>query len=274
MYTPNMTRSQSKIKKSSTLNTPSVYEYKLNNNNNNNSNNNSSNSNSFVITSKKTSKQTTKNTKDDKYDDSDDDSDDKPFKLPKLFGNIQDEDVYIDKNHIFFKADVSKESIDKLASKIDQINNSIKNAKHRCIYGNLDVNPIFLHITTNGGDLLAGFYGYDKIKSSGVPIHTIIEGCVASAGSILSIAGAKRYMTPNSHLLIHQLRTGIIGTYDELVDENHNCNQFMTKLINLYYENSNNKLTKKKLIEILKHDIFWNTDTSILNGLVDEKWTA
>ena len=269
MYTPNMTRSQSKLKhSSSTIPSVNIYEYKLDTNNNNNNNNNNKHNPETIF--KKNNK--IKNNKNNKYNDSDDDDNDPPFKLPKLFGNIQDEDVYIDKNHIFFKADVTKESIDKLANKIDQLNTNIKNAKNRCIYGNIDVNPIFLHITTNGGDLLAGFYGYDKIKSSGVPIYTIIEGCVASAGSILSIAGAKRYMTPNSHLLIHQLRTGIIGTYDELVDENHNCNQFMTKLINLYYENSHNKLTKKKLIEILKHDIFWNADTSILNGLVDEKW--
>ena len=60
--------------------------------------------------------------------------------------------------------------------------------------------PIYLHITTNGGDLLAGFFGYDKIKNSKIPINTIIEGCVASAGSLLSMAGQNRYMTANSHL--------------------------------------------------------------------------
>jgi ATP-dependent protease ClpP protease subunit len=132
--------------------------------------------------------------------------------------------------------------------------------------------PIYLHITTNGGDLLAGFFGFDRIRSSRIPIYTIIEGSVASAGSILSIAGKKRYMTPNSYLLIHQLRTGIIGTYEELVDEKNNCNQFMSRLVNMYYENCNRKLTKTKIREILKRDIFWNSETAICNGLVDEIW--
>jgi ATP-dependent Clp protease protease subunit len=138
-------------------------------------------------------------------------------------------------------------------------------------YGTFNPTPIHLHITTNGGDLLAGFFGYDKIKSSSIPIYTVIEGSVASAGSLLSIAGSKRYMTPNSHLLIHQLRTGIIGTYEELVDERNNCNQFMSKLVNLYHENCNGKLSKTKIREILKRDIFWDTKTAILNGLVDEE---
>ena len=83
---------------------------------------------------------------------------------------------------------------------------------------------------------------------------------------------AQRYMTENSHLLIHQLRTGIIGTYEELVDESANCNHFMSRLINLYKDNSNGKLSKTKIKEILKRDIFWDTKTAIANGLVDEVW--
>jgi ATP-dependent protease ClpP protease subunit len=81
-------------------------------------------------------------------------------------------------------------------------------------------------------------------------------------------------MTENSHLLIHQLRTGIIGTYEELVDEKANCNQFMSRLINLYKDNSNGKLTKTKIKEILKRDIFWDAKTAIENGLVDELWVG
>lgn len=138
--------------------------------------------------------------------------------------------------------------------------------------GKFTPKPIYLHITTNGGDLLAGFFGFDRIRSSKIPINTIIEGSVASAGSILSIAGETRYMTPNSYLLIHQLRTGIIGTYEELVDEKNNCNQFMSRLVNLYHSNCNGKLTKTKIREILKRDIFWNVETAMSNGLVDEIW--
>ena len=201
----------------------------------------------------------------------DDDSDDEggsPFKFPKLFGGV-DHDVYSEKNHIYFKTGVSRESIDKLATEIDHVNNKLAALKRKSAMGTFTPNPIYLHITTNGGDLLAGFYGYDKIKASPVPIHTIIEGSVASAGSLLSMAGKRRMMTPNSHLLIHQLRTGIIGTYEELVDEKHNCNQFMSKLVNLYHENCNGKMSKTKIREILKRDIFWDTKTAIKHGLVD-----
>jgi ATP-dependent protease ClpP protease subunit len=204
--------------------------------------------------------------------DDEDDDEQQPFKFPKLFGNNQNDDVYTTNNHIYFKTDVSKESIDKLSTEIDSLNNKMRNMEKKSTYGIFTPKPIYLHITTNGGDLLAGFFGYDKIKTSHNPIYTIIEGSVASAGSLLSMAGKRRYMTPNSHLLIHQLRTGIIGTYEELVDEKNNCNQFMSKLVNLYYQNCNGKMTKTKIREILKRDVFWNANTSILNGLVDEEW--
>lgn len=206
-------------------------------------------------------------------DDDDDDEPSTPFKFPKLFGKDNTVDVYTTRNHIYFKTDVTKETIDKLATEIDSLNHKMKNMETKSNLGTFKPKPIYLHITTNGGDLLAGFFGYDKIKNSKIPINTIIEGCVASAGSLLSIAGQNRYMTSNSHLLIHQLRTGMFGTYEELVDEKNNCKQLMSRLVNIYYSNCNRKMTKTKIKEYLKRDIFWNTKTSITNGLVDNEWT-
>lgn len=207
---------------------------------------------------------------DDGDNDSDDDS--QPFKFPKLFGGDNYNDVYTVRNHIFFKTDVTKESIDKLAQEIDNLNHKLVSMQRKTNLGTFTPKPIYLHITTNGGDLLSGFFAYDKIKASKIPICTVIEGSVASAGSLMSIAGSRRYMTPNSHLLIHQLRTGIIGTYEELVDEKANCNQFMLKLVSLYHTNCNGRLSKTKIREILKRDIFWDITTAIQNGLVDEEW--
>jgi ATP-dependent protease ClpP protease subunit len=203
-------------------------------------------------------------------DDSDDES--QPFKFPKLFGTDNNNDVYTERNHIFFKTDVSKESIDRLSQEIEHLNNKLSGLQRKATMGTFTPKPIYLHITTNGGDLLSGFFAYDKIRASKIPIHTIIEGSVASAGSLMSIAGKQRYMTPNSHLLIHQLRTGIIGTYEELVDEKNNCNQFMNKLVSLYHSNCNGKLNKSKIREILKRDIFWDTKIAIQHGFVDEEW--
>lgn len=203
----------------------------------------------------------------------DDDEDDplQPFKFTKLF-NPQETDVYTEQNHIYFKTDVTEESINKLSHAVNELNLKLKKMCSNDNYGVFSPKPIILHITTCGGDLLSGFFGYDIVKNSKVPIHTVIEGSVASAGSLLSIAGEKRYITEHSHILIHQLRTGMIGTYEDLKEEKLNCNHFMNKLINLYYQNCNNKMSKKEIREVLKRDIFWDSKKAIKQGVVDEIW--
>ena len=45
-------------------------------------------------------------------DDDDDDHQHSPFPFPKLFGRDMNSDVYTTKNHIYFKTDVTKESIE------------------------------------------------------------------------------------------------------------------------------------------------------------------
>jgi ATP-dependent protease ClpP protease subunit len=208
-------------------------------------------------------------------DNNDEDDDDTlPFKFPKLFGGNENTDIYTERNHIFFKTDVSCDSIKRLGIEIDNLNHKLATMQSKTTLGTFTPKPIYLHITTDGGDLLSGFLAYDKIKASTVPIYTVIEGGVASAGSVMSIAGSRRYMTPNSHLLIHQLRTGMFGTYEELIDGNANCKHFMNKLVELYHQNCGGKMSKTKIRDILKRDLFWDLETSIENGLVDEVWNG
>ena len=206
-------------------------------------------------------------------DDDDDDSEQSnPFKLPLL--SQHDTDVYTERNHIFFKTDVTEESVDKLSQEIDKLNHKLTNIKHnKNTYGTFTPKPIILHITTRGGDLLASFFAFDKIRGSKIPIHTVIEGSVASAGSVMSIAGAQRYITPNSHILIHQLRTGMMGTFEDLKDEKTNCTNFMNRLISLYHANCRGKMNKTKIRDILKRDIYWDAKTAIAHGVIDEIWS-
>jgi ATP-dependent protease ClpP protease subunit len=46
----------------------------------------------------------------------------------------------------------------------------------------------------------------------------------------------------------------------------------MTKLVNLYHSNCNGKLSKTKIREMLKRDVFWDAKTAIENGVVDGEW--
>ena len=128
--------------------------------------------------------------------------------------------------------------------------------------------PIKLFITSNGGYVYQVFGIIDTIESMQVPVHTICKGMVASAGTILSLSGKKRYITPNSYMLIHELRGGMWGKYQQLKDSYENSTKLMEHIKSIYL--SKTKITAEELEECLKKDIAWNSQTCLEKGLVQE----
>ena len=47
--------------------------------------------------------------------------------------------------------------------------------------------PIWLHVQSYGGDLLAGFSAADQLATIPTPIYSIVEGVCASAATVISI---------------------------------------------------------------------------------------
>lgn len=195
-----------------------------------------------------------------KHDDSDEESESDDF--------YDDDDVSCKDNRIFFKAAVSEKTVDKLIKIIDaKVRKYRKLASNRMIASSTP-KPLYLHITSYGGDLLACFRAIDAIKRSQIPIYTVIDGYAASAATLMSIVGKKRYMTPNSYMLIHQLSSGTMGKFWEIKDDFENCETWMNDIYNFYLENT--KMSKQELETHLSHDLWWKVDQCISVGLVDE----
>lgn len=180
--------------------------------------------------------------------------------------------VYMRDNHIYFRSGVSTNSVYKLDKLILKYNKKFDKVKKNNYLGYLEPKPLYLHITSPGGDLLAGFFATDSIKNSKVPIHTIVESYACSAGSIMAVVGKVRYMTENSHILIHQLSSFAVGTFENLKDDSVNNENFMERLKKLYL--SHTKITKEKLTDVLKHDFYWDSKTCLEVGLVDKIYTG
>ena len=66
-----------------------------------------------------------------------------------------------------------------------------------------DRQPIEIHITSNGGDVVAGFAAIDAIRNSKAKVITKGIGVCASMGALLLIAGHERIAYPNTVILIH-----------------------------------------------------------------------
>jgi ATP-dependent Clp endopeptidase proteolytic subunit ClpP len=135
---------------------------------------------------------------------------------------------------------------------IKTMDGDVKKSKSKYADVRIDPKPIILHLTTNGGLVHAAFSIVDTIKSLKVPVHTVVSGYVASAGTLISLAGTKRYITSNSFMMIHEIRSGFWGKFSDARVEYENVTKLMEHVIKYYVEHT--KLSKERLTEMLRAD--------------------
>ena len=89
------------------------------------------------------------------------------------------------------------------------------NATSACTIRNLclqalqsGASEIELHMSTEGGNMTAGFALYFFLKSLPLPLTTWNVGSVESVGVAIFLAGQKRYACPGTRFLIHPLHWG------------------------------------------------------------------
>ena len=216
-----------------------------------------------------------KNCKNGKNGDDGDDGDDgdeeiNPSILPNLFKHEDDNLIYLKQNHLYFHSEVSEDSVDKIKKLMRQYWNKISNIKktHECVI--FTPKPLYLHIFSPGGCVYSGLSLYDFVLEykKKIPVYTVVEGMAASAATFISVAGTKRFITPNSYMLIHQLSTFIGGNFEQVQDGYDNSKKSMEKIMQIY--KTHTKINKKKIPNILKHDLNWDAQECLTNGLVDE----
>lgn len=192
--------------------------------------------------------------------------DDKKSKLSAA-GASENKHIKRESNHVYFHAEVNRETIFEVIGHIRKC--ELENITMAHTLG-IDEIPIYLHINSFGGSVFDAMNAIDVIQGCKMPVYTIIEGATASAGTLMSVVGKKRYMRPNSYMLIHQLSAGSWGKMCELEDSHQNNKLIMNRILEIYKTYA--KIPKKKLDEILKHDLWWEVDKCMDYGLIDEIW--
>jgi ATP-dependent protease ClpP protease subunit len=175
-------------------------------------------------------------------------------------------DITISDNHIYLYADITPKSVMEVGIAIRSVGQQIVNLMTDLSLPSIP--PIHLHINSGGGCAFSGLAGASHILESEVPVFTYVEGSAASAATIMSCVGAQRHITEHSFMLIHQVSTGVWGTYGNLVDEKESMDSLMEMLESIYLKHT--KLKKKKLKELLKRDLWMNPEKCLELGLVDE----
>jgi len=166
---------------------------------------------------------------------------------------------------LYFYAEVYRDNILKLNKELAILNNQIY---YQSIITQNKPAEIFLHIQSYGGSIFAGLSAMDMIAKSQIKVNTIVDGCAASAATLMSVAGSTRYMKEHSYILIHQLSSIFWGNYEQLKDDMENNHKLMTMIKDIYKERT--KIPMKKLNEILKHDLWFNAKEALTYGLIDE----
>ena len=181
-------------------------------------------------------------------------------------GGSDSDKVSADYNNLYFYSGVTQQNNLQLNKLL--VNTAQKLTTIQTTYRVETPAKIYLHINSYGGSVFSGFSSVDYIRNSPVPVVSIIDGCAASAATIMSVVAKERYINEHAFMLIHQLSSGMWGKFEEMKDDMMNNELLMKKIIGIYEEHT--KIPKTKIKDILKRDLWWDAKTCLKYGLVDD----
>jgi ATP-dependent protease ClpP protease subunit len=159
-------------------------------------------------------------------------------------------------NNLYYSGPITESSIFAITTNLISMENEGR-------FNNLN-----LHIQSQGGSLLPTFGLVDFIRTCDIPINTFVDSYCASAASLITVVGARRFINRHGLVLIHQLTMGMEPSkFVEIKDQTENANTLMSLIKDIYLENTN--LTPKKLDELLLHDWWLNSTLCKQYGIID-----
>jgi ATP-dependent protease ClpP protease subunit len=168
------------------------------------------------------------------------------------------------RNRVFFYSDVTVKSALQLVIALDQaVQWVVTNAPDPW-------SVVHLHIQSSGGDAYAGISAMEHVRRCRVPVHTHVDGYVASAATFILLGGQKRLMGKYGRLLIHQLSTGFWGKYSELLEEVRNSAD-LTKVIQDIYM-TNTLMPQKAIVDVMADEVNLTSSACLEYGIVHEVW--
>ncbi|MDZ7814831.1 MAG: ATP-dependent Clp protease proteolytic subunit [Planctomycetota bacterium] len=129
---------------------------------------------------------------------------------------------------------------------------------------------ISVYINSPGGSVTAGLAIYDTMQFVKCDVSTTCIGQAASMGAILLAGGTKgkRYVLPNSRVMIHQPWGGAEGSASDIEIHAEEVIRIRKKLFQILEEH-----TGKKASQIAKdadRDRFFTAEDAVKYGLADE----
>ncbi len=129
---------------------------------------------------------------------------------------------------------------------------------------------IKLYINSPGGSVTSGLAIYDAMQYVKPDVSTICVGMAASMGAVLLAAGAKgkRFVLPNSEVMIHQVLGGVQGQATDIKIHAERILKMKDQLNSILAKHTGKK---KNLVEQdTERDYFLDAAEAVKYGLVDK----
>jgi len=171
-------------------------------------------------------------------------------------------------NHVYFYADVDPDRTLALMKAVRELDARLR-SEHisRAMPEDAAPVPIWLHVQSWGGESVAGLAAADQLSAVKTPVYSVVEGMCCSAATFISCACEKRFITPRSFMMIHQLHGSFEGKHDELEDIQRFYDAVMEQVVKFYLGHT--KMAEEAIREALKRDTYLDAQRCIDQGLAD-----
>jgi ATP-dependent Clp protease protease subunit len=129
---------------------------------------------------------------------------------------------------------------------------------------------IRLYVNSPGGDAYAGFAIYDAMQFVKPDVQTYAVGMAMSAGALILAAGApgKRYVLPNSKVMIHQGSGGFRGTPADIQIAAREILTITRRYGEIIAQHSGRDV--EQVMRDIDRDRFLDPDEAVAYGLADQ----
>jgi ATP-dependent Clp protease protease subunit len=129
---------------------------------------------------------------------------------------------------------------------------------------------IKIYINSPGGSVSSALAIYDTMQYIRPDVQTICVGIAASAAALLLSAGkkGKRFVLPNSEVMIHQVMGGAQGQASDINIHARHILKTKEKLNNILAKNTGQKFAKVE--KDSDRDYFMSADEAVKYGIVDK----
>lgn len=129
---------------------------------------------------------------------------------------------------------------------------------------------IVFYINSLGGAVSDGMAIYDAMQMVKSDVKTICIGRCASMASVLLSGGTKgkRYITPNSEVMIHEVSAFSMGKLGEVKVNIEHSNTLNERIINLLADNTGK--STEQIRQDIQQDRWFNAEEGLKYGLIDK----